>query len=414
MGWFSDFVSDPIGTLGDTGQKVINTVKENPLAAAALIGAGYYFSPSLGAWMNPATGGTIAGTEAGAAAGATEMTAQQTLEAIGAEQATGKTAAETLAAIEAEQAASGAAGGIAGASGTGAGLGALGTAGLISGGLGLAGGLLGGNAASKAASTASSQQAALANKLLGIGKFTPVGVTTTFGTSNFKVDPTTGQITSAGYALTPEAQAIQDAIMGSNRQSLSDITSLQSLGRQYIAQSPQEAAQSWLKNQQALLAPSREQSWANLANQDYNRGTTGLKVAQGGALQAANPYATALANAQAQQDLQLAAQAQQAGQQQTAFGQGLLTGAYQPLTSGLGAASSLETLAQQPFGLSTSLANLESTAGARQAANYAGALGSSIATQQAANSYSPWATALQGAASNPLTSFGLMKLTGLG
>jgi hypothetical protein len=43
MGWFSDFVSDPIGTLGDTGQTVIDTVKEHPLETAALIGAGYYY-----------------------------------------------------------------------------------------------------------------------------------------------------------------------------------------------------------------------------------------------------------------------------------------------------------------------------------------------------------------------------------
>jgi hypothetical protein len=137
-----------------------------------------------------------------------------------------------------------------------------------------------------------------------------------------------------------------------------------------------------------------------------------LKVAQGGALQAANPYATALANAQAQQDLQLAAQAQQQGQQQTLFGQGLLSSAYTPYATGLQALSGTEQLGQQPFGLSTNLANLSSTAGARAGDILSRGMGSSISSQQAASSYNPWSTALQGAASNPLTSYGLMKLLG--
>ena len=207
-------------------------------------------------------------------------------------------------------------------------------------------------------------------------QFRPVGITNTFGTSQFTVDPTTGQMTSAGYSLSPQLQAYQDAIMGSNRQSLSDAAALQSLGRGYLAQSPEAAAQQWLQGQQKLLAPSREQSWANLANQDYNRGTMGLKVAQGGGLQAANPYAAALANAQAQQDLALAAQAQQQGQAQTKFGQGLLSSAFDPFTAGLTTAKTVEGLAQQPFGLSTDLAKLSQGAGYQ-----AGRLGVDAATQ---------------------------------
>lgn len=42
MGWFSDFVSNPIGTLGDTGQKLITTVKEHPIETAAIAAGGYY------------------------------------------------------------------------------------------------------------------------------------------------------------------------------------------------------------------------------------------------------------------------------------------------------------------------------------------------------------------------------------
>jgi hypothetical protein len=42
MGWFSDFVSNPIGTLGDTGQKLITTVKEHPIETAAIAAGSYY------------------------------------------------------------------------------------------------------------------------------------------------------------------------------------------------------------------------------------------------------------------------------------------------------------------------------------------------------------------------------------
>ena len=51
MGWFSDFISNPIGTIGDTGQKIIDNpvpaitaaVTQNPsalLAYAAPTGGG--------------------------------------------------------------------------------------------------------------------------------------------------------------------------------------------------------------------------------------------------------------------------------------------------------------------------------------------------------------------------------------
>lgn len=198
-------------------------------------------------------------------------------------------------------------------------------------------------------------------------QFRPVGITNTFGTSNFQVDPTTGQMISAGYSLSPELQAYQNAIMGNNRQSLNDVTTLQNLGRGYLAQSPQQAAQQWMTNQQALLQPSRDMESARLANQLQQTGRTGVSVAQGGGLSMANPEQQALANARAMQDLQLAAQAQQAGQQQTAFGQGLLSSAYQPFSAGLSAAGVVEQLGQQPFGLSSELAGRSSSAGQKSA-----------------------------------------------
>lgn len=262
--------------------------------------------------------------------------------------------------------------------------------------------------------------------------FRPVGMTTNFGSSNFQVDPTTGQITQAGYSLSPQLQAAQEGILGGLRQNLTDAQTQAALGRGYLGsnygqpvqnlgsqymgsnvgspltqaglgylkQSPEQAAAKWMQGQQALLQPGREQAWAKLNQGNYNQGTTGLKVAQGGNLHAANPYASALANAQAQQDLSLAAQAQQQGlaqqqagaglysqgqgltqaqqlagaglygagqgltQQGQVFGQGLLSSAYAPVNAGLTTAGGLEQLGQSPFTLASQLGQYGSQAGA--------------------------------------------------
>ena len=200
--------------------------------------------------------------------------------------------------------------------------------------------------------------------------FRPVGTTTTFGTSNFQIDPTTGQLTSAGYTLSPQMQEYQNQIMAGNRQALTDVSNIQNLGRGYLAQSPQAAAQQWMTNQQALLAPSRDVESARLANQLQQTGRTGVSVAQGGGLSMANPEQQALANARAMQDLQLASQAQQQGQAQTTFGQNLLNTAYQPFTAGISAASGVEALGQQPFALSSDLAKQQAAAGGLQGQLY--------------------------------------------
>jgi hypothetical protein len=232
-------------------------------------------------------------------------------------------------------------------------------------------------------------------------QFRPVGTTTTFGTSNFKVDPATGQLLSAGYNLSPQMQAYQDTLMGGNKQSLTDAANLQALGRGYIAQSPEAAAQQYMARQQALLAPSREQQSANLMNQLSNTGRTGLSVAQGGNLGMANPEYQALANARAMQDLQLASQAQQEGRAQTQFGQGLLTSAYDPFQAGLRASQNVESLAQQPFSMSTALAQQQAQAGAN-----VGRLGYTGASEAAnamlrANQVSPFADILSALGKTP-------------
>jgi len=126
----------------------------------------------------------------------------------------------------------------------------------------------------------------------------------------------------------------------------------------------------------------------------------------------ANPEQQALANARAMQDLQLAAQAQQAGQQQVSFGQGLLSGAYQPFQAGLNTAGTVEGLAQQPFTLSSDLAKQSAASGAN-----AGRLGltGNIAASDAmlkANQINPASTLLGNLGQSNLFGSALGNLVG--
>ena len=304
----------------------------------------------------------------------------------------------------------------------------------ISGVAGTAGSLLQSQTSKEAAKAAAES----INKATQAGvtgsQFRPVGMTTRFGTSNFTYDPVTGQMVSAGYQLSPEAKAAQDRLVTLAGQGLTQAeqaqkqfaplqqgaTNLFNLGNQYIQQSPEQVAQDYINKQMALLAPSRETAMANLANTLSSKGTTGLSIAQGGGLKAANPVAQAFANAQAMQDLQLAAQAQQAGQQNTLFGAGLLgqgstamgnyyggqTQAYQPYTTALGQIQGLEAMGQQPFTLSTGLGQTAANAGAN--AGRIGVTGAEAAgkilTGNAAT-YNPYA-ALLSAFGDPNSMFG--------
>lgn len=199
-------------------------------------------------------------------------------------------------------------------------------------------------------------QQAAGNVAQGL-QFKPFGTTNTFGTSNFGYDPTTGKLTSAGYSLSPFLSQYQNALTGTEAttQNLNDLNSQLGLARSYLSSTPQELGKNWITSQLDFLQPSRDKAWADVANKNFAGGTTGLSVAQGGSLQAANPLASAVANAQAMQDLQLASQAQTQGQQQYLFGQGLLSDAYNPLKTALGTSSTIETMGQNPYALSTNL-----------------------------------------------------------
>jgi len=264
---------------------------------------------------------------------------------------------------------------------------------LFSGGLGTAGNLLQMQQSREAAQQAQARIDAETAAAKAAAQFRPIGMTTRFGTSQFQTDPVTGQLISAGYTLSPEAKAQQDRFIALSQQGLTQAEASQQqfaplqtgaqrlfgLGNQYLAQTPQDVAQNYLNQQMALLQPGREQELATLQNRLQQQGRGGLSVAQGGTMGATTPELQALYNARAQQEAQLAANAQQYGQQQVAFGAGLLgqgagamgqyyggqQAAYAPYTTAMGQVQGLEALGQQPFTLGTQLGQTASAAGAR-------------------------------------------------
>lgn len=293
-----------------------------------------------------------------------------------------------------------------------------------------AGGLIGGQQDVEARRQLADQIRAAGQQAATQAQFRPVGITTRFGASQFQVDPTTGQLVSAGYTTSPEFQALQTRLMGLTGTGLTQAEQAQAqfaplagaaqglfgLGQQYLSRSPEEAAQRYMTQQQALLQPERERQLATIRNRLQRSGRTGLSVAQGGDLAAANPELAAYYNALAQQDARLAAQAEQEARNQITFGSGLFgegaralglgysgqQAALTPFTQYLTGVSDIERLGQQPFGLATNLGQITSGAGAR-----AGELGlrANIGAAQAlypANSYSPMANILGGLGQSPL------------
>jgi hypothetical protein len=136
-----------------------------------------------------------------------------------------------------------------------------------------------------------------------------------------------------------------------------------------------------------------------------------------------------LYNARAQQEAQLAAQAQQAGQQQVAFGAGLLgqgagamgqyyagqQQAYTPYTTALGQVQNLEQLGQQPLQMGAALGQQAATAGTNVGKlGLTGAqLSTNLATSQAATN-NPYASLLSGLGSSNAFGQGLGGLFGGG
>ena len=312
----------------------------------------------------------------------------------------------------------------------------------IAAGGALLGGLLGGNSAKRAAQTQADAQTRAAQLAAEEARFRPVGITTRFGQSQFQTGED-GRVTGAGYTLDPQLAAMQDRFLGLAGGGLTQAEAAQQqfaplgqaaqglfgLGQQYLAQSPQEAAQQYMAGQQNLLAPSRERQFAQLQNQMFQTGRGGLSVGATGArpdggagLRAANPDLEAYYNAIAQQDALLAAGAQQAGMDQTRFGAGLFATGGNLLTQGYGGqaaaldpytayikgASGLEGLGQQALDTGINLgAKGQSTTGAN--ALYMGGI-ASAGSQARADAYNPFATALTQGSQNKTLTDALAKL----
>lgn len=293
-----------------------------------------------------------------------------------------------------------------------------------------AGGLIQGQQDVEARRQLADQLRAAAQQASAQAQFRPVGITTRFGTSNFQINPQTGQLEAAGYEVSPEMKALQDRLMGLAGTGLTQAEQAQAefaplggaaqglfgLGEKYLARTPQEVAQQYVERQQALLQPEQERQLASIQNRLQRTGRGGLAVAQGGQLQPTSPELAAYYNALAQQNLQLAAQGEQAGQQATQFGAGLFgTGAnllgqryagqqaaLTPFSQYLAGVGGIESQAQQPLALSSNLGQLASNAGYR--AGYLGLQGNLGAAQAMypANAYSPTSQVLGGLGQSPL------------
>jgi hypothetical protein len=304
---------------------------------------------------------------------------------------------------------------------------------LIAGGASVLGGLLGGRSASRAAEASARAQVDAARIAAEEARFRPVGITTRFGTSTFETNPE-GRVTGAGYELSPELRAYQDRLMGLTGGALTQAEAGQEmfqplfgagqglfgLGQQYLAQSPEQAAQQYMMRQQDLLAPSRERQFAALQNRLFQTGRGGLSVGATGerpsgaaGLGATTPETEAYYNALAQQDAELATRASEEGRRQVAFGAGLFgtgadligrgytgqIGALAPFETYLGASRTLEGLGQQPLSLGIDIgARGQSAAGAD--ALLRGGLSAS-GRQEVANAYNPFADFLTGFGRNP-------------
>ena len=237
---------------------------------------------------------------------------------------------------------------------------------------------------------AAGEQAAAQQRQAAQGAaFRPVGMTTRFGTSQFTraTDPASGlpYISGAEYTAAPELQALQNQLFGRfpagaefAQQQATQFGALSpaaqrtfGLGEEYLSATPSQAREEFMRTQQAILAPAREQQYGALQNRLFQTGRGGLATGgtMAGNMQQTNPELAAYYNAMAQQDLALAGQAEQAAQQRIGFGTDLysrgagmlgtqatgVAGAYSPLQTLLGVSGQVEQMAQMPYQLGIQL-----------------------------------------------------------
>ena len=288
----------------------------------------------------------------------------------------------------------------------------------------VAGSYISSQANKSAANTAADAQRYAADQAAQAQQFRPIGVTTGFGSSQFTQGPYGPE--SATYELTPELKAIRDRMLSQagtyNPEAIGQAAQplmggaqgLFSLGQQYLATSPQQAAADYLTQQRALLAPSQEAALTKVRGGLFGSGRAGLGVNTGTGSAPANPELQAYYNALAQQEAQLAANADLYGQQRTQFGAGLLgtggtllgqvpaltTAGYGPLQTQLGLAGTIEGMGQQALDIGAQLGGRTATAGQGVGQSLLSGGLAAAQTQYGANAYSPTGAALTGLGSS--------------
>ena len=297
------------------------------------------------------------------------------------------------------------------------------------------------NQQKEAAQTAADAQIEAARIAADAAKFRPVGVTTRFGASNFGYDAQ-GNVISAGYTPSAEITGYQERLKTLAGQGMTDIEgaraayqpltgaaqNLFSLGNQYLAKSPEQAAQEYIAKQQALISPSRQNQLAELQNKLFQQGRGGAATAQGGSLMATSPELAAYYNAMAQQDLVLAAQADQEARNRITFGSGLFdtganlqnrfysgqTAAYQPFATAMDTSVKLENLAERPLTLGTSIGE-RTTAGTAAGGEFLSrGITGAAATMAPSNALSPSGEVLSTFSRSPEFKSALNSVFGVG
>lgn len=202
-----------------------------------------------------------------------------------------------------------------------------------------------------------------------MAQFTPVGVSNRFGSSSFGFDPY-GRLSSANYTLAPDIKSLQDYAVAQAGAGQQDTSRLLSLGREYIAASPEEAAQQFMLSRRGLLQPGLDTQYNQIKSGLQRTGRGGLAIGQGGQLAAANPELQAYYNAAAMQEARLAAEAEQEGRNRITFGQGLLSSAYTPISTPLALSGTIDEMGRSSLDLGSALGARSATGAANASRLY--------------------------------------------
>ena len=310
----------------------------------------------------------------------------------------------------------------------------------IQGLLSAGGSYLQSQAAADSATTQAQAQVRAAQIAADAARFRPVGVTTRFGSSNFQTDAA-GNVIGAGYTPSAEILGYQNRLSALAGQGLTQAEqastayapltgaaqNLFSLGQGYLKKTPEEVAADYISKQQALLTPSRENQLAELRNRQFQTGRGGAATAQGGNLMATSPEMAAYYNSIAQQDLVLAAQADQEARNRITYGSGLFdtganlqgryysgqTAALAPFTNPMDVTTGLENLAQVPLTLGTQI-GAKTTASAAEAGRLTGqGIINAASTMAPADAYSLGGNVLAGVAGSPNVTGALNRAFGV-